>query len=130
MKQYVSGFGREHFNQNYSTTKIEVKINYSSDFLFRNIETQSCRHYHRNHNNAQVLDRAALISNRHDLVNFLYALSEEDFLETWTRLSTKWQIVDNTNIIFYVTKLQDVALGAKYVITKSTSKKMTNILKS
>ena len=70
------------------------------------------RYYHSSHNNAQVLDRAVLISNRHDLVNFLNALSEEDFMETLTGPDTKWQIVDITNITFYVTKLQDVALGA------------------
>ena len=92
--------------------KNRFKINYSSGFVLRNIETQSYRYYHSSHNNAQVLDRAVLISNRHDLVNFLNALSEEDFMETLTRPDTKWQIVDITNITFYVTKLQDVALGA------------------
>ena len=92
--------------------KNRFKINYSFGFVLRNIETQSYRYYHSSHNNAQVLDRAVLISNRHDLVNFLNALSEEDFLETLTRPDTKWQIVDITNITFYVTKLKDVALGA------------------
>ena len=34
-------------------------------------------------------------------------------METLTRPDTKWQIVDITNItFFYVTKLQDMALGA------------------
>ena len=92
--------------------KNRFKINYSFGFVLRNIETQSYRYYHSSHNNAQVLDRAVLISNRHDLVNFLNALSEEDFLETLTRPDTKWQIVDITNITFYVTKLKDMALGA------------------
>ena len=46
------------------------------------------------------------------MVNFLNALSKEDFLETLTRPDTKWQIVDITNVTFYVTKLKDVALGA------------------
>ena len=45
------------------------------------------------------------------MLKFLNALSE-DFMETLTRPDTTWQIVDITNITFYVTKLQDVALGA------------------
>ena len=93
--------------------KNRFKINYSFGFVLRNIKTQSCRYYHSSHNNAQVLDRAVLISNRHDLVNFLNALSEEDFLETLTRPDTKWQIVDITNVTFYVTKLKDMALDAQ-----------------
>ena len=92
--------------------KNRFKINYSFGFVLRNIETQSYRYYHSSHNNAQVLDRAVLISNRHDLVNFLNALSEEDFLETLTRPDTKWLIVDITNVTFYVTKLKDMALDA------------------
>ena len=92
--------------------KNRFKINYSFGFVLQNIETQSYRYYHSSHNNAQVLDRAVFISNRHDLVHFLNALSEEDFMETLTRPGTKWQIVDITNITFYVTKLQDVTLGA------------------
>ena len=92
--------------------KNRFKIKYSFGFVLRNIETQSYRYYYSSHNNAQVLDRAVLISNRHDLVNFLNALSEEDFLETLTRPDTKWQVVDITNVTFYVTKLKDVALGA------------------
>ena len=92
--------------------KNRFKINRSFGFVLRNIKTQSYRYYHSSHNNAQVLDRAVLISNRHDLVNFLNALSEEDFMKALTRPDTKWQIVDITNITFYVTKLKDVALGA------------------
>ena len=92
--------------------KNRFKINYSFGFGLRNIETQSYRYYHSCRNNAQVLDRAVLISNRHDLVNFLNALFEEDFMETLTRPDTKWQIVDITNITFYVTKLKDMASGA------------------
>ena len=92
--------------------KNRFKINYSFGFALQTIETQSYRYYHSSHNNDQVLDRAVLISNRHDLVDFLNALSEEDFMETLTRSDTKWQIVDITNITFYVTKLKDVALGA------------------
>ena len=93
--------------------KNRFKINYSFGFVLRNIETQSYRYYHSSrYNNAQVLDGAILISNRHDLVNFLNALSKEDFMETLTSPDTKWQIVDITTITFYVTKLKDVALGA------------------
>ena len=33
-------------------------------------------------------------------------------METLTRPDTKWQIVDITNVTFYVTKLKDMALGA------------------
>ena len=89
--------------------KNRFKINYSFGFVLKNVETQSYRYYHSIHNNAQVLDRAVLISYCHDLVNFLNALSEEDFLETLTRPDTKWQIVDITNVTFYVTKLKDMA---------------------
>ena len=78
----------------------------------RNIETESYRYYHSSHNNAQVLDRAVLISNRHDLVNFLNALSKEDYMETLTCPDTKWRIVDITSITFSVTKRKDMALGA------------------
>ena len=92
--------------------KSRFKINYSFGFVLRNIETQSYGYYHSSHNNAQDLDRAVLISNRHDLVNFLNALSEEDFMETLTRPDTEWQSVDIANITIYVTKLKDVALGA------------------
>ena len=95
------------------TKIIQKQKNQLQFWLFlRNIETQSYRYYHSSHNNAQVLDRAVLISNRHDLINFLNALSEEGFLETLTRPDTKWQIVDITKITFYVTKLKDMALGA------------------
>ena len=80
--------------------KNRFKINYSFGFVLLNIETQSYRYYHSSHNNAQVLDRAVLISNRHDLINFLNALSEEDLMETLTRPDTKWQIVDITYITF------------------------------
>ena len=80
--------------------KNRFKINNSFGSVRRNIETQSYRYYHSSHNNAQVLDRAVLISNRHDLVNFLNALSEENFMETLTRPDTKWQIVDITNNFF------------------------------
>ena len=33
-------------------------------------------------------------------------------METLTRPDTKWQVVDITNITFYITKLKDMALGA------------------
>ena len=65
-----------------------IKLNYTFGYVLRNIETQRYRYDHSSRNNAQVLDRAILISNRHDLVNVLNALSEEDFMKTLTRPDT------------------------------------------
>ena len=81
--------------------KNRFKINYSFGFVLRNIETQSYRYYHSSHNNAQVLDRAILISNRHDLVNFLNTLSEEDFLETLTRPDCKFHLSFSYSVFSY-----------------------------
>ena len=91
--------------------KNRFNMNYSFGFVLRIIETQSYRYYHSSHNNAQVLDRSVLVSNRHNLVN-LNTLFEGDFMKTSTRPDTKWQIVDITTTTFYVTKLKDMPLDA------------------
>ena len=65
------------------------KINYSFGFLRRNIETEEFRSYHASHNNAQILDRALLINNRQELIQFLDSLAEEDFGKKLIRSDTK-----------------------------------------
>ena len=48
-------------------------------------------------------------------------------MEALTRPDNKWQIIDVTNITFYVTKLKDVALGGHliYRITSSLTQDLS-----
>ena len=59
-----------------------------------------------------MMETARLISNRHELIEFLNTLSEESFFEKINRPDSKWKVVDIPNITFYVNHLKDAPLGA------------------
>ena len=58
------------------------------------------------------METAPLISNRQELTQFLSALAKESFFDKINRPDTKWQVLDITNITFYVNHIKDVPLGA------------------
>ena len=53
-----------------------------------------------------------MISNRHELIQFLNTLAEDSFFDKINRPDTKWKVVDIPNITFYVNHIKDVPLGA------------------
>jgi len=87
------------------------KLNYSLGFLLRNITTRKFRYFPPSSNNAQLLDTAILISNKHELVEFLQSIAEENFLIKLCKPDTSWKNFQITNITFYAYKLNDTPLG-------------------
>ena len=88
------------------------KINYIFAYILRNINNNDLRYYHSSYNNSLMMETARLISNRHELIEFLNTLAEEFFFDKINRLDTKWKVVDIPNITFYVNHLKDAPLGA------------------
>ena len=88
------------------------KINYSFAYVLRNINNNELRYYHSSYNNSLMMETALLISNRHELIQFLNTLSEESFFEKINRPDSKWKIVDIPNIDFYINHKKDAPLGA------------------
>ena len=88
------------------------KLNYSFGYILKNISNEGLRYYHASFNNSVMMSTARLISNRHELIQFLNALAEESFFDQINRPNTKWKIVNITNITFYVNHLKDAPFGA------------------
>ena len=88
------------------------KINYSFAYVLRIISNKELRHYHSSYNNSLMMETARLISNRHELIDFLNKLAEESFLDKINRPDTKWKIANITNITFYINHIKDAPLGA------------------
>ena len=88
------------------------KINYSFGYILKNINDNELRYYHSSFNNSVMMETARLISNRHELIEFLNTLSEESFFEKINRPDSKWKVVDIPNITFYINHLKDAPLGA------------------
>ena len=55
------------------------KINYSFGYILKNINDNELQYYHASFNNGLIMSTARLISNRHELIEFLNTLSEESF---------------------------------------------------
>ena len=87
------------------------KLNYSFEYVLRNIDTDELRYYHPSSNNAQVLDTAVTISNSNELEEFLRNIAAEDFLENFNRPNTKWKLLQITNLVFYLNHLADAPLS-------------------
>ena len=58
------------------------------------------------------METARLISNRHELIEFLNMLAEESFFDNINCPNSKWKIVDIPNITFYINHIKDAPLGA------------------
>ena len=65
------------------------KINYSFGYILKNINDNELRYYHSSFNNSVMMETARLISNRHELIEFLNTLSEESFFEKINRPDSK-----------------------------------------
>ena len=87
------------------------KINYDFGFVLKNIETGEFRYYHVS-NNSLMLDTAVLIFNEAELNKFLAKITDEDFLDSVSRLDTKWRLYQITNLLFFVNHLKHAPLGA------------------
>ena len=59
-----------------------------------------------------MMETARLISNRHELIEFLNTLAEESFFDKINCPDTKWKVVDIPNITFYENHIKDAPLGA------------------
>ena len=88
------------------------KLNYSFGYVLKNISNKELRYYHAFFNNSVMMSTTRLISNCHELIQFLNALAEESFFDKINCPDTKWKVVDITNIIFFVNHLKDAPLGA------------------
>ena len=88
------------------------KINYSFGYILKNIHDNELRYYHSSFNNNLMMETARLISNRHELIEFLNTLAEESFFDQIYRSDTKWKIVNIPNITFYINHIKDAPLGA------------------
>ena len=88
------------------------KINYNLACILRNIETDELRYFHSSYNNHLMLQTVLVISSRQELLNFLNSIAEESFIENIKRRDTKWEIIQISNITFYINHLQDAPLGA------------------
>ena len=87
------------------------KINYGFGFVLKNIETGEFRYYHAS-NNSFMLDTVVLISNEAKLNEFLAKIADEEFLDSISRLDTKWRLYQITNLLFFVNYLKHAQLGA------------------
>ena len=88
------------------------KINYSFAYVLRNINNNKLRYYHSSYNNSLMMETARLISNRHELIEFLNTLAEESFFDKINRPEASKKIVDIPNITFYINHIKDAPLGA------------------
>ena len=88
------------------------KINYSFGYILKNVDNNDLCYYHASFNNSVMMSTARLISNRHELIEFLNTLAEESFFDQINRPDTKWKIVNIPNITFYINHLKDAPLGA------------------
>ena len=55
------------------------KINYSFGYILKNVNNNDLRYYLASFNNSVMMSTARLISNRHELIEFLNTLAEESF---------------------------------------------------
>ena len=85
------------------------KINYNFAYVLRNINNNDLRYYHSSYNNTRslMMETARLISNRHELIEFLNTLAEESFFDKINRPDSKWKIVDIPNITFYINHIKN-----------------------
>ena len=88
------------------------KINYSFGYILKNVHNNDLRYYHASFNNSVMMSTARLISNRHELIEFLNTLAEESFFDQINRPDTKWKIVNIPNITFYINHIKDAPLVA------------------
>ena len=65
------------------------KINYSFGCILKNVNDNDLRYYHSLYNNSLMMETARLISNRHELIEFLNTLSEESFFKKINRPDSK-----------------------------------------
>ena len=89
-------------------TKLIVRTSY----ILKNVNNNDLRYYHTFFNNSVMMSIARLISNCHELIEFLNTLAEKSFFDQINRPDTKWKIVNIPNITFYVNHLKDAPLGA------------------
>ena len=87
------------------------KNNYGFGFVLKDIETGEFHYYHGS-NNSLMLDTAVLISNEAELNAFLAKIADEDFLDSVSRLNTKWRLYQITNLLFFVNHPKHAPLGA------------------
>jgi hypothetical protein len=94
------------------------RINVSFFFILRNVETGELRYYHSSQNNSRSFDVPHLIRNEEDINKFLADLSRQDMLEfiRQQRPDTKWVMHLPINVTFYVNKLFDHPIGARFVL--------------
>ena len=71
--------------------KTRFKINYSFEFVLRNIETGDFRYYHAS-NNTLMLDTAVLVSDETELNELLGNITDESFPDFISRPDTKWRL--------------------------------------
>ena len=67
--------------------------------------------FHPSYNNHCILSTMKLISNSDKLSRFLETISENDFVENFSRPDTKWAYLSTTNITFYDSKLKNIPIG-------------------
>ena len=86
--------------------------------MWRNVEAQELRYYHPSQNTAPFCDVPHWIRSEEDIDKCLVYLSRQDMLECirQQRPDTKWVVHSLTNVAFYVNKLFDHPIGARFVL--------------
>ena len=90
----------------------------SFGFILRNIEIGVLRYYHHSQYNVIFFDVPHLIRTEEDLERFLEELSRHDILEyiRQQRPDTKWVVHLLTKVTFYLNKLIQHPIGARFVL--------------
>ena len=83
--------------------------------MLKNTETEEFCYYHAS-NNSLMLDTAVLISNETELNELLAKIADEEFLDSMSRLDTKWRLYQITSLLFFVNHLKHALLGAPLVL--------------
>lgn len=103
----LSRFFQSIFDQQVYT----FKINISFGFILYNQETEETAYYTSSRNN-QLLVSSRVIRNNDDKLSLCQEIENVDLQQHVSYPNTKWRFVKATNVTFYITKLDGVAIGA------------------
>ncbi|BFZ13860.1 hypothetical protein BsWGS_16899 [Bradybaena similaris] len=102
-----------HLNPIFNKLNKRIKINLSHHLILRHCETKELKFFHASVNNACVLDKPVLISNRADFDAFLTDIADVDAFSyaLHSRPDTKWLVEGLPATSFYIFHLNDFPIG-------------------
>ena len=113
----VTAEGLEYVcRQIYQTQEHAFKLSISAGYILENTQTSEYSYYRPSLNN-QLIHPITLIKTAQDFSKLLNDLTGINFLELFTRPSTKYRLVLITNITFYIVTCPGVPIGCATITT-------------